>query len=386
MINSSRLSSLRRPLPLWFTAAVLVLVSRLLLFALYLQWKRSSGSDDGFFTALYHWDAGWYASIVSNGYGGEAGLAANAQARWAFFPLVPLLDTIVTHLTGLKLQVAGVLLNTVFLYLITLFGAKYMRELDCGPGQALIFMLLVNFGPYNVYYSTLYTEAAFVLLVCLALYCLQTRHWLLMGLFGALASATRNTGIFLVFAVALWCLLTYLDQKEPPRKKGVKDFVLWVLQKPRLILGTFLIPMGLFLYMHYLDGLLGDGMAFVHVQYAWGRVVGNPITHLYKALLDIGSGDFFLGVCTLVCLYLCARQIVRRRPEAILSLLFIVIPLSTSIAGMTRYTLCSFPILVEASHELSCKSRLSKAFWALFLLIFGVGTSLKWFQAAQIMI
>lgn len=386
MMHSSAVPAGRRALPLWFRAGLVVLVSRLVLLAVYWYWKNTVGSDDGPFTALFQWDSGWYTNVAENGYIGEAGIVSDGQASWAFFPLVPLLEGFFTRLTGLPIRAVGVLMNSLLLYLITWWGARYILRLDLGAKQATAFMLLVNFGPYNVYYSTLYTEAAFVLLVCLTLYCLQTRHWLLMGVFGALAGATRNTGIFLAFAVPLWCLLAYVEQPDPLHKKGVKDFVCWVLQKPCLILGTFLMPMGFFLYMRYLDHLLGDGMAFMHVQYAWEKAVGNPFLELWKGLLDIGSESFIQATCTLLCLYLFVHQAMRRRPEAVVTLLFILVPLSTTVIGMTRYVLCSFPILLEASHLLCQKSRLSRVFWAFFLFAFGVGTTLKWFEGAQVMI
>lgn len=369
-------------LPLWFTAGLLVLASRIVLLAVYWYWKNEVGSDDGPFTSLMRWDSGWYSAIAEHGYEGEATVDVDGQARWAFFPLVPLLEGFLTRLTGLPVRVVGVLMNSVILYLITWWGARYMRDLDQGWPQAVAFMLIVNFGPYNVYYSTLYTEAMFVLLVCLALYCLQKRRWLLMGVFGALAGATRNTGIFVVFAVPVWCIVTYLQDNDSIHKKGVLDFLRWVLQKPRLVLGTFLMPLGFFLYMHYLDRLVGDGMAFMHVQYAWGKAVGNPVVNLWNGLMELGSINFMQAVCTVTVLYLAVRQILRRRPEGILSLLFILIPLSTTVYGMARYVLCSFPILLEAANVLAKKDRLSQLFWAFFLATFGIATTWQWFQAS----
>ena len=372
-------------LPLWLVAGLIVLVSRLLLFAIYWYWKQQTGSDNGLFSSLMQWDCGWYSSIAENGYGSEATIHSDGQAPWAFFPLVPWLEGMLTRLTGLPIRVAGSLLNTCALYLITWLGGRYVLDLDSGPAQAMTFMLFVNFGPYNVYYSTLYTEAFFVLLTCLTLYCLQKQHWLLMGVFGALASATRNTGIFLVFAVPVWCIASYLRQSKAPARPSLSGFLRWIVQKPRLILGTFLMPMGFFLYMRFLTGLLGDGLAFMHVQYAWGRSVGNPLVILYNSLISIGSETFFQGVCTLVVLYLCVRQILRRRVEGVLSLLFLFIPLSTSVFGMTRYTLCSFPVLLEISDTLSRKNRLAQIFWSLFLLVFGIGTTLQWLMSSSVM-
>lgn len=370
-------------LPLWIEAAIIVMLSRLVLFAVYWYWKTSTGNTEGFFTALYNWDCGWYESIVKNGYQTEQDIGG--QANWAFFPLVPMLEGILSRLTALPPGIVGPWMNMLALYLITWWGACYIQRLDVGQKQAAAFMLLINFGPYNVYYSTMYTEAMFVLLVGLTLYCLQTEHWLLMGLFGALAGATRNTGIFLVFSVPVWCLLTYLGRKDIHHKRNVKDFILWVLQKPRLILGTFLMPMGFFLYVQHLNKLIGDGLAFMHVQFAWGKEVGNPVLNIWNGLMDIGTENFFQAVCTLICIYLLVHQALRRRPEAIITFLFIFIPLSTTVSGMTRYVLCSFPILLEAALVLSKKERLAKYFWGTFLFVFGLATSLKWFEAANIM-
>ena len=113
--------------------------------------------------------------------------------------------------------------------------------------------------------------------------------------------------------------------------------------------------------------------------------MGNPFEHLYLGLLNVGSGDFFQAVCSLLAIYLFLRQALRRRPEAIVTALFILIPLSTSVGCMARYTLCSFPVLLEASSALLKKDVLAKAVWAVFLVIFGIGTSLLWFDGAAIM-
>lgn len=375
-----------KKLPLWLTAGLIVLASRIFLFAIYWYWKNRTGSDDGFFTSLFHWDSGWYSAIAMDGYSMDAPIGSDGQAKWAFFPLVPLLEGLVTRLTGLPIRVAAVLLNSVFLYLLTWLGAHYIIALDTGWRQALVFMLLLNFGPYNVYYSTLYTEVCFGLLICLALYGLQRRHWLLMGLCGALASATRNTGIFLVFAVPVWCVLSYLREEDPLHKKSVPGLIRWVLNKPVLILGTFLMPLGLFTYMHYLYNGLGDGMAFMHVQWGWGKEVGNPLEHLCRGLIDIGSEGFFQASCTMLVLYLFLHQLLRRRTEAVLTILFILVPLSTSITGMTRYTLCSFPVLLEASHVLQKKEWPAKLVWTAYLMAFGVGTAWQWFEGNVVMI
>ena len=370
-------------IPLCLIALIVVVASRLVLAAVYWYWKNETGSDQGLFSALFQWDCGWYSTIVENGYPTDDSLAMNGQASWAFFPLVHLLERLVCQVTGLPLRVAGSLMNTGFLFLLTWLGAKFCIELDGGRQQAIIFMLLLNFGHYNFIYSTLYTEACFAFLLCAALYCMYKKHWILMGICGALLSATRNLGIFLVFVIPFYCLQQYFAQKET---RSIRGLFAWLFERPALILGTCLIPMGFFLYMRYLDGLVGDGMAFLHVEKAWGRTPGNPLEHLFQGLLALDSPDFILAVFALVALYLSLRQIMRRRPEGVLSLLFVLIPLSTSVAGMARYTVCSFPILMETSNALKEKSTLEKIMWAIFLFILGIAGTLKWFYGAVVMI
>lgn len=85
MMHSSAVPAERRALPLWFRAGLIVLVSRLVLLAIYWYWKNTVGSDDGPFTALFQWDSGWYTSVAENGYIGEAGIVSDGQASWAFF-------------------------------------------------------------------------------------------------------------------------------------------------------------------------------------------------------------------------------------------------------------------------------------------------------------
>ena len=73
-----------KTIPLWLTAGLIVLASRILLFAVYWYWKNEFGSDNGFFRSLMQWDCGWYSAIAENGYGTEEDIQPDGQARWAF--------------------------------------------------------------------------------------------------------------------------------------------------------------------------------------------------------------------------------------------------------------------------------------------------------------
>lgn len=374
-------------LPLWAQALGIVVLSRLFVVMLYLVWQRHYGESATLFEALFRYDCAYYKEIAQSGYIGEAvAHLGSGQAHWAFFPLAPLLEGIAARLTGLDVSVAGVLLNTVFLYLLTWLSGSYAVRYAGGERSALLIMLLFNFGPYNIYYSTLYTEALFTLLVCAFLYCMRRGWWIRMGLCGALAGAARSLGVFLVFAVAVFCIQQYLSHCRASKEKPkFLDFVLTVLRQPRLILGTCLVPLGFFCYMAYLDRLLGDGMALVHVQIGWSREPGNPLLILLSGLNTLGANEFYFALWTLAALYLCCHLALRKSADAVPGFLFVLIPLSTSILCMPRYVACSFPIVEEEAVVLLEKKPLEKGFWYIFLLLLGVITTWQWFCNAPVM-
>lgn len=356
-------------------AGILTLASRVLLYGLFLQWK--GGQNIGFFQALYQWDCGWYGTIVQSGYRGLSAIHPDGQAPWAFFPLAPLLERLIVAVTGLPLQVCGVIWNSFLLFLLTWAAGYYVKVSAGGGQQQLLLMALLNFGPYHVYYSTLYTEALFALLVCLFLICMRQKRWLLMGVCGALASATRNLGVFLVFAVLAFCIQQYLQQEELKTPWG---FVRWVWQQPKLILGVCLVPLGLFSYMAYLDFLLGDALAFVRVQAGWGGTDGNPFRVLWDAFYHIGEENFYLALWGILAVYLCVRQMLRRKPECVASFFFVFIPLTARIMSVPRYVMCAFPILWELSDWLQTKGKLEKLFWCLVFAVIGASTAQQWFS------
>ena len=58
-------------------------------------------------------------------------------------------------------------------------------------------MLLTAIFPFSFFFGAVYTESTFLLFAVLAFYGFRTRRWAVGGLFGALAGATRVTGILM---------------------------------------------------------------------------------------------------------------------------------------------------------------------------------------------
>lgn len=141
----------------------------------------------------YFWDVHYYVEIVRNGYQPGAPTAN-------FHPLYPWISTLVAAIIREPLlslllvsSVAGLLLTIAFYRL---------ARLDLDDHQAWQATALLLVWPVSVTLFLPYTEPLFLLL---SVYCLftarQKRFWL-AGLAGALATLTRQQGLFLVLPVA----------------------------------------------------------------------------------------------------------------------------------------------------------------------------------------
>jgi 4-amino-4-deoxy-L-arabinose transferase-like glycosyltransferase len=141
----------------------------------------------------YTWDVRYYVEIVRNGY-----LPGRPTAN--FHPLYPWISALLAAVTREPLlslllvsSIAGLLFVIIFYRL---------ARLDCDEQQAWQATALLLCWPASLALFLPYTEALFLLL---SVYCLfaarQQRFWL-AGLAGALATLTRQQGLFLVLPLA----------------------------------------------------------------------------------------------------------------------------------------------------------------------------------------
>jgi len=194
-------------------SAVAVLASRLLVFAAgaaaFAVWgvsHRAPSFDPehltyGFgalgdpLTATFaRWDSTWYLAIADDGY-------APDDTRAAFFPLYPLLMRIGGWLTGSPIA-AGVLVSLAcMLGALALLHRLTELELDTPAADATVWLLALF--PMAFFFSAAYTESLFLLLTVAALYAARRERWAWAGALGALAAMTRNSGVLLIFPLAL---------------------------------------------------------------------------------------------------------------------------------------------------------------------------------------
>jgi hypothetical protein len=207
------------------------------------------------------WDAVWYLSIAQDGYGDSVD-----GAKAAFYPLYPLLTKVLGWVVGSTL-VAGLLIS-----LACFFGALVLLHklatLDLGERDARSTLLLVAFFPSAFFFSALYAESLFLLLSVAAVLAARQGRWMWVGVAGALAALTRNSGAVLLLPVLL--IYLYGPREDAQARSGgswwrprypIELSLLWLL----------LIPAGLAAYLAYCGVVLDDVFAPFSAQGLWGR-------------------------------------------------------------------------------------------------------------------
>ncbi|MFS3135159.1 hypothetical protein ACLRDC_07195 [Gluconacetobacter sacchari] len=269
--------------------------------------------------AMCQWDCGWYEQIARNGYDMPPRWTSDdyGQASWAFFPLYPLLLRAMIDLTGLGAHAAGLAIGAILFPVLVLLAATYMRDRvgddgANGPFRTVMFLIL----PTGFWFRLPYTECLYGVLLLGMLMVLARGRTLAAMLLAALLCLTRPTGLVCVIVAALFHAFA-----PGMRAPGAG-------RPTRLVEGGVVIlagGTGLASFIFFLDHLLGDGLAFAHVQAAWGHQphlpsfwIGYGFTHrrtlhlAIAALLEIGLIGWGLRIgwrmesCTLLATFLLA--------------------------------------------------------------------------------
>jgi hypothetical protein len=229
---------------------------------------------DALAAPITRWDSIHLEAIALHGYA--------TKSNTAFFPLYPLLARAVGEVTG-SLLVGGALVSLASFF-AGLVIVHRLAELELGAAAARRTVWLLAFFPAALFFSAFYTEALFLALTAGAVYLARRGRFGWACALGALASATRNTGVLVAVPIAL----LYLQQRE--RRVG-RD-ALWLL----------LVPAGLVAFSVYQWARFGDPLATWHVQTFWSRGFHGPFSAVWYAIpktwqatyeLFTGSHDTF---------------------------------------------------------------------------------------------
>jgi Gpi18-like mannosyltransferase len=219
-----------------------------------------------FFERLANFDGVHYLGIAANGY-------LHTELVQAFFPFYPFLMRSVDFFVN-NFLVSGLLISHFFA-LLSFYAFYYLVKMDFKAKTACWSLIFFAFFVSSFYLRSLYSESLFLTLVFASLIAAKKKLYLVAGLLGALASATRVVGIF------IWPSLLLM---------------VFIQNRHNLMayLAVSLSTLGLLAYMLYLQVNFQDPLYFFHMQEQFGA---NRQTHL----VTFTSSNFSLSQNFLYC-------------------------------------------------------------------------------------
>jgi hypothetical protein len=315
------------------------------------------------------WDAAWYLTIAKSGYQPELG--ARTIARAAFFPAYPLTIRAV-GLLGVPLIVGGVLVSLCAfaaglygIHRLTTLEFKRTEPVDDRPEQvARLAVLVMAFTPMALFFSAIYTESLFLALSVALFWSARHGRWAWVGVVGALAVATRSTG--LVLAVPALVLYLYGPREDRPPDRlaagpvraadGVIAYARHAvgLLRPRYrlrpqVLWLALLPTAVVIFAGSLALSGGDALApFKAEHQVWGREFVGPIVSLWNTFRHPHPTTFVF----LLAAFPAVIGVLRRLPLAyglyVLTAIAVAISYPTKgldpLTSLPRYMVVLFPM------------------------------------------
>lgn len=312
--------------------AVSIMTTRLIFFLIYAV-KFQNTDFSGFLGHVDIWDAGWYREIAETGYPETAA----GTSSWAFFPLFPITVRMISMLTGMDVDHAGFLASNICYFIACLYSYHYILTTRRNEEEGWYYIALMTWGICGFYDGILYTEAMYLMFLTMSFCYLKDRQFIRMGVCGALMSATRNTGVFFVFVILSDQIHEWRLQRKRDPQFAV-GLLPYLLSQGKLVLGTMMVPAGLFAYMQYLYLHTGDGFAFVHIQKAFMKDTRAGIVNVWLRVFRLYRGQVWVyAYLAALILILILILLNRRNDERIWGVLNWLIPQQRGLGSMQRY-------------------------------------------------
>lgn len=322
--------------------------------------------------AWANFDGEHYISIANHGY---------EPLTYFYFPVFPLLVGIVAKLfnaSHINYIVSGLVVSNLA-FLIGLKGFLELIKLDYEEKVLWNSVILLILFPTSFFFGSFYTEGIFFAFTVWSFYFARKGKWINAGILGALATATRITGLALVPALMVEAWLSAKNNNKIDKN---------------IIIGLTMIPFGLLIYMYYLYRATGDPINFLHTVNIFGQQRTSVFVflpqvfyrYLFKILPNLNY-NFFPVVFTTYLEFISALLflagviilfIKSRLSYALYALTAYVIPtLSGSFSSLPRYVLIIFPVFIllgQIVSRLPLKIRL--ILYSLLMITLSIAASL----------
>lgn len=315
---------------------------------------------------LFSWanfDGEHYLSISIFGY---------KDLQQAFFPVYPMLMSFFSRSNPIDLisslvnsTIVGLIISNV-LFVLSLIYLWELIKIDFPKKIAYLTIILLLIFPASYYFGAVYSESLFLFLSVLSFYSARRGKWFVAGLFGMVSSATRVFGTILLLA----CLIEAYQQKASLSK------FFWI----------FLIPLGLGVYMWYLNSTIGDPLAFYHFQTLVGEqhqpgIITLPqvyfryikmltTTPLVNPIFQTIVLESFVGLAFFILPIYGYFKKIRLSYIVYAMLGFLTPTIQGSFSSLPRYVIILFPSFLAAAIFVNSLPRLVRAL--LLLLSFSI--------------
>jgi hypothetical protein len=332
----SRLSASDRPWGLYLGGMLIFAASRLVVvigleFGTLLARMPNPGQWDAgrwWWDRLLRWDAGWFASIVANGY--RYSQDPTVESSVVFFPLYPLAAYLTKIALGSDQFVPLLIVSNLASLAVVLLFLKLARE-EFDDEVALFSLAALCFAPGSLFLSAGYSESLALTFVLASFLFLRRDRFALAAAMGGLALATRSTGIVML-PIVLWEIW----------RRGPGP---WLPRVALLALCAALASSGLVAFMAYLWIAFGHPLAFLTGEQAWH---GDPLSqHLIDAMKLSPVFRLHIEVAWFVGFFAIVAAMSRRlrSPLFLYGLGSLLMPYLTIgiTASANRYVLMCFP-------------------------------------------
>ena len=212
------------------------------------------------------WDTVHYRAIVTEGY---EFVDDGKQHNLAFFPLFPVSIFMFMKL-GFSFEIAGLIINNLA-FLGTVYCLYSWVKKQCGISAAHWTIAVITCCPMSLFTGVIYTEGLYLLLSTIALRSFDQKQYIWTAICGAMATATRPTGIALIpaFFITAW------RQNKPPIA----------------YIAGLLSATGLLVFSVYCELNFDNFLAFIAAQKGWRPSFGFDWEGWLNMFMQIPFGN-----------------------------------------------------------------------------------------------
>lgn len=315
----------------------------------------------GVFTS---WDGLWYLEIVRQGYPRSIPpdiTYFQEEARAAFFPLYPFVvrafDVIFPGGDTFAALAVNLLLGAAAVVLVGLLALR-LANADVAARAMILFAVF----PGSFVLSFAYSEATLIVLAAACLLLLLDERWVLAGLVGALATATRPNGVAVVAACVVASFIAI---------RARRDYA--------SLAAPLLSPLGFVGFQVFLAAHTDESLPWFRVQReAWAEgtsfgatAVTNTFSFLTSPLSSPTNAITAVSLFALVAAGWCAWK--HRLPLPIVAFVGVIVVLMLlpeTVTARPRFVFTAFPLVIPVAAWWPRRDRIG---WELVMVMCGAG-------------